>query len=144
VQWWPEFSSAPGESPPRRCDGQKRRSSGDRYALGVERTGRRWSPPTAAAETDGDAAQVAVQESLPRDLLKFDFFFPGRAEFTEEMRAELVGIDATAVDVFDTFSAADARRWLTTVRPYTAHLALRPFVEHLPRCGRSACRVGRR
>ena len=22
VQWWPEFSSAPGESPPRRCDGQ--------------------------------------------------------------------------------------------------------------------------
>ena len=31
----------------------------------------------------GDAAQVAVQESLrPRDLLKFDFFVPGRAEFT--------------------------------------------------------------
>jgi len=84
----------------------------------------------AAAETDGDAAQVAVQESLRlRDLLKFDFFFPGRAEFTEEMRAELVGIDPTAVDVFDTFSAADARRWLTTVRPYTAHLALRPFVD---------------
>ena len=84
----------------------------------------------AAAETDGDAAQVALQESLRlRDLLKFDFFFPAGAEFTEEMRAELVGIDATAVDVFDTFSAADARRWLTTVRPYTAHLALRPFVD---------------
>ena len=84
----------------------------------------------AAAETDGDAPQVAVQESLRlRDLLKFDFFFPGRAEFTEEMRAELVGIDPTAVDVFDTFSAADARRWLTTVRPYTAHLVLRPFVD---------------
>ena len=84
----------------------------------------------AAAETDGDAAQVAEQESLRlRDLLKFDFFFPARAEFTEEMRAELVGIDPTAVDVFDTFSAADARRWLTTVRPYTAHLVLRPFVD---------------
>ena len=84
----------------------------------------------AAAETDGDAAQVAVQESLRlRDLLKFDFFFPGRAEFTEEMLAELVGIDPTAVDLFDTFSAADARRWLTAVRPYTAHLVLRPFVD---------------
>lgn len=84
----------------------------------------------AAAETDGDAAQVAEQESLRlRDLLKFDFFFPGRAEFTQEMRAELVGIDPTAVDVFDTFCAADARRWLTAVRPYTAHLVLRPFVD---------------
>ena len=84
----------------------------------------------AAAETDGNAAQVAEQESLRlRDLLKFDFFFPGRAEFTEEMRAELVGIDPAAVDVFDTFSAADARRWLTALRPYTAHLVLRPFVD---------------
>jgi glycerol-3-phosphate O-acyltransferase len=84
----------------------------------------------AAAETDGDAPQVAVQESLRlRDLLKFDFFFPGRADFTEEMRAELIGIDPTAVDSFDTFSAADARGWLTALRPYTAHLVLRPFVD---------------
>ncbi len=31
--------------------------------------------------------------------------------------------------MFDTFSAADARRWLTALRPYTAHLVLRPFVD---------------
>jgi glycerol-3-phosphate O-acyltransferase len=84
----------------------------------------------AAAETDGDAPQVSEQESLRlRDLLKFDFFFPARAEFTGEMRAELIGIDPTAVELFDTFSAADARRWLTALRPYTAHLVLRPFVD---------------
>lgn len=84
----------------------------------------------AAAETDGDAAQVAVERSLRlRDLLKFDFFFPGRAEFTAEMRAELARIDPEGVDRFEDFSAAEARKWLTTMRLHTAHLVLRPFFD---------------
>lgn len=84
----------------------------------------------AAAEIDGNAAQIAERESLRmRDLLKFDFFFPGRAEFSDEMRAELAEIDPTAADLFDRFTADDARRWLATMRPYTAHLVLRPFVD---------------
>lgn len=84
----------------------------------------------AAAESADGAAQVAEQESLRlRDLLKFDFFFPGRAEFTAEMRAEVARIDSAAVDLFGKFSAADAREWLKAMRPYTAHLVLRPFVD---------------
>lgn len=84
----------------------------------------------AAAEADGDAAQAAVEESLRlRDLLKFDFFFPGRAEFTEEMRAELARIDPTGVEIFDSFSASDARSWLAAMPLHTAHLVLRPFLD---------------
>lgn len=84
----------------------------------------------AAAEADGDAAQVAVAESLRlRDLLKFDFFFPGRAEFTEEMRAELARIDPAGVEIFDSFSASDARSWLEAMQLHTASLVLRPFLD---------------
>ncbi len=84
----------------------------------------------AAAEADGDAPQAAERESLRlRELLKFDFFFPGRAEFAEEMRAELAKVDPTAVNRFAEFDSADARRWLEAMRPYTAHLVLRPFVD---------------
>src|SRR5258705_8132103 len=73
VQWWPEFSSAPGESPPRRCDGEKRRSSGDRYALGVERTGRRSSPPTPPTGSHHDRAPTTGSAALiqARNILSF-------------------------------------------------------------------------
>src|SRR6187200_1746933 len=65
VQWWPEFSSAPGESPPRRCDGQKRRSlEATGTPLGVERTGRRSSPPTPPTGSHHDRAPTAGSAAL--------------------------------------------------------------------------------
>ena len=65
VQWWPEFSSAPGESPPRRCDGQKRRSlQATGTPRGVERTGRRSSPPTPPTGSHHDRAPTTGSAAL--------------------------------------------------------------------------------
>ena len=61
-----------------------------------------------------------------RDLLKFEFFFPGRAEFEAELRTELrlfAGGEVTDVD------ADGARELLRQARPHLAHLVLRPFLE---------------
>jgi glycerol-3-phosphate O-acyltransferase len=70
-----------------------------------------------------EAAGVAL--SL-RDLLKFEFFFPGRADFRTEIEAELALIhpDATLDG-----GPEEASGWLRGARPRVAHLVLRPYLE---------------
>ena len=61
-----------------------------------------------------------------RDLLKFEFFFPARAGFEDDLRTELellVGEDVTEL------TPVRARELLVTARPHLAHLVLRPFLD---------------
>ncbi|HNM96887.1 MAG TPA: hypothetical protein PKK40_02965, partial [Marmoricola sp.] len=83
----------------------------------------------AAAESggEGDVSEAAWQEAKRlRDLLKFEFFFPGRNQFEDELRTEL-GILSTGAN--DGFNATEARTLLRTARPHLAHLVLRPFLD---------------
>ncbi|CUR62207.1 putative acyltransferase plsB1 [metagenome] len=75
----------------------------------------------------GGELQVGWEEAKRmRDLLKFEFFFPGRAGFEDDLRTELqllVGQDVTGM------TPDRARELLGTARPHLAHLVLRPFLE---------------
>lgn len=65
-----------------------------------------------------------------RDLLKFEFFFPRRRDFADELRAEIALIDERWLhDVERGMSSSGARDWLEEARPHVAHLVLRPFLE---------------
>ncbi|MEV4701777.1 lysophospholipid acyltransferase [Actinoplanes sp. NPDC049316] len=84
----------------------------------------------AAMEDGENGLQAANRETLRlRELLKFDFFFPPRSEFAAEMAAELAIADPAQGDGFHDFTAADAKRWLTSIEPLVAHLVLRPFLD---------------
>jgi glycerol-3-phosphate O-acyltransferase len=76
---------------------------------------------------EGGELQVGWEEAKRmRDLLKFEFFFPGRAGFEDDLRTELqllVGEDVTAL------TPVRARELLVTARPHLAHLVLRPFLD---------------
>ncbi|MDR7252909.1 glycerol-3-phosphate O-acyltransferase [Nocardioides sp. BE266] len=75
----------------------------------------------------GGELQVGWEEAKRmRDLLKFEFFFPGRAGFEDDLRTELqllVGEDVTGL------TPGRARELLVTARPHLSHLVLRPFLE---------------
>ena len=61
-----------------------------------------------------------------RDLLKFEFFFPSRAGFEDDLRTELrllVGEGVTEM------TPVKARELLVGARPHLAHLVLRPFLD---------------
>ena len=79
----------------------------------------------------GGALQVGWEEAKRmRDLLKFEFFFPGRAGFEEDLRTELrllVG-EGAGSDMGD-MTPARARELLVTARPHLSHLVLRPFLD---------------
>ncbi|CAM3672607.1 lysophospholipid acyltransferase [Nocardioides zeicaulis] len=76
---------------------------------------------------DGGELQVGWEEAKRmRDLLKFEFFFPSRAEFEDDLRTELhllVGDDVGEL------TPVRARELLVTARPHLAHLVLRPFLD---------------
>lgn len=75
----------------------------------------------------GGELQVGWEEAKRmRDLLKFEFFFPGRAGFEDDLRTELqllVGEDVAGM------TPERARELLVMARPHLAHLVLRPFLE---------------
>ncbi|MDT0186890.1 lysophospholipid acyltransferase [Microbacterium sp. ARD31] len=79
----------------------------------------------------GGELQVGWEEAKRmRDLLKFEFFFPGRAGFEDDLRTELkllvgedVGQDGGGM------TPARARELLVSARPHLSHLVLRPFLE---------------
>lgn len=75
----------------------------------------------------GGELQVGWEEAKRmRDLLKFEFFFPSRAGFEDDLRAELqllVGEGVTEL------TPVKARQLLVTARPHLAHLVLRPFLD---------------
>ncbi|WIM92957.1 lysophospholipid acyltransferase [Actinoplanes oblitus] len=84
----------------------------------------------AAAEGGENGLRTAHRETLRlRELLKFDFFFPSRAEFAEEMTTELALADPGQAAGLHEFTPAEARGWLEHTRPLVAHLVLRPFLD---------------
>jgi glycerol-3-phosphate O-acyltransferase len=84
----------------------------------------------AAAEGGEDAPATANRETLRlRDLLKFDFFFPSRRQFAEEMLQELALVEPGREGGLRRFDPADALRWLEHAEPLVAHLVLRPYLE---------------
>jgi glycerol-3-phosphate O-acyltransferase len=62
-----------------------------------------------------------------RDLLKFEFFFPDKAEFRRGLEAELALIDADWASKLS--QPGYARRMLTDAHPHVAHAALHSFIE---------------
>jgi glycerol-3-phosphate O-acyltransferase len=84
----------------------------------------------AVARRPDKAGRNAWDEALRlRELLKFDFFFARRREFAEELQAELALVDPDVGQVDAEVSPDDAQRWLERLRPYVAHLVLRPFLD---------------
>ncbi|MCM4084375.1 lysophospholipid acyltransferase [Paractinoplanes hotanensis] len=84
----------------------------------------------AAAEDGEDGLATAQRETLRlRDLLKFDFFFPPRAELAAAMAAELATVDPRLNGELRAFGPAEAWRWLRESDLLVAHLVLRPFLD---------------
>lgn len=82
----------------------------------------------ASESTASDATTVAWAEAKRlRDLLKFEFFFPGRAGFEADLRTELAILAPDAAGAG--LSAERARGLLAQARPHLAHLVLRPFLD---------------
>jgi glycerol-3-phosphate O-acyltransferase len=82
-----------------------------------------------AVARDGSGHNAWDEALRLRELLKFDFFFARRREFAEELQAELVLIDPDVGQVGAEVRPDDAQRWLERLRPYVAHLVLRPFLD---------------
>jgi glycerol-3-phosphate O-acyltransferase len=77
----------------------------------------------SAGATDAAFDQAALRL---RDLLKFEFFFAGRDEFADEVRAE---VEFQAPGQGTLRSAADAEAVLRARSPLTAHWVMRPIFE---------------
>lgn len=76
---------------------------------------------------EGGELQVGWDEAKRiRDLLKFEFFFPSRAKFEEELRTEL---QLLAGEGRTELKPQDARELLMKARPHLANLVLRPFLD---------------
>jgi len=73
-----------------------------------------------------DLEEASWQEALRlRDLLKFEFFFPRRRDFADELKTEVALIDQRWLhDVEHGMSSTGAREWLEEARPHVAHLVL--------------------
>jgi glycerol-3-phosphate O-acyltransferase len=83
-----------------------------------------------AAAADGRITieNEAWDEALRlRDLFKFEFFFPDKAEFRQGLKAELALIDADWASKLS--EPSYAKHILADARPHLAHRALHSFVE---------------
>ncbi len=78
------------------------------------------APPASAEET------LWAEADRLRDLLKFEFFFPRRAEYPERLADELASNDP---QWRKRLAAGDTSALLAGMRPLTAHWVLRPFLE---------------
>ena len=80
-----------------------------------------------AVPDDADVTRLVWDDALTlRDLLKFEFFFPERREYEDELRGEV----AILVPDYETEpTRAAARRLLEGSPLFVAHLVLRPFVD---------------
>lgn len=75
----------------------------------------------------GGALRVGWDEAKRmRDLLKFEFFFPTRHDFEEELRKELRLL--TGEELTD-LAPDQAAELLSSAKPLLAHLVLRPFLD---------------
>jgi glycerol-3-phosphate O-acyltransferase len=84
----------------------------------------------AAVETAAtDRVEVFWQEALAlRDLLKFEFFFPARAEFRDQLGAEMAMHDPGWEEKLRA-GGEDMEALLLRIKPFNSHRVLRPFLE---------------
>jgi glycerol-3-phosphate O-acyltransferase len=78
-------------------------------------------------QADGETAFTAAALQL-RDLVKFEFFFPEKETFLDELRAEVALQEPLWQDAFAHGPAA-VQRLVRSFRPYSAHRVLQPFLE---------------
>ncbi len=83
----------------------------------------------AMEATSEDRLEVFWSEALAlRDLLKFEFFFSDRADFREELRAEMALHDPDwEARVRD--GGKEIEALLLAIKPFNSHRVLRPFLE---------------
>jgi glycerol-3-phosphate O-acyltransferase len=82
-----------------------------------------------AAENPDEPVEAFRSETMRlRDLFKFEFFFSEKDAFRSEIHDEMVRLDAHWEETLET--GADAIHGLVqTMRPFSAHRTLRPFLE---------------
>jgi glycerol-3-phosphate O-acyltransferase len=82
-----------------------------------------------AAESRGDPVEAFRNETMQlRDLFKFEFFFSDKDAFRREIHDEMVRLDAHWEETLE--MGPDAIHGLVqTMRPFSAHRTLRPFLE---------------
>jgi glycerol-3-phosphate O-acyltransferase len=84
----------------------------------------------AIARAPGATKRTGWERALAaRDLLKFDFFFAGRAEFAEELWNEFAIMAGRDPDPATPVDTAAAGRLLDESDLLVAHLVLRPFID---------------
>jgi glycerol-3-phosphate O-acyltransferase len=84
----------------------------------------------AIARTPGATKRIGWERALAvRELLKFDFFFAGRAEFADELWSEFAIMTGRSHDPSAPLDTAEAARSLDESDLLVAHLVLRPFVD---------------
>ncbi len=83
----------------------------------------------AMEATTGDRLEIFWTKALAlRDLMKFEFFFADRADFHEEMRAEMSLHDPGWEEKLRT-GGKEIEALLLAVKPFNSHRVLRPFLE---------------
>ncbi|MEO0322871.1 MAG: 1-acyl-sn-glycerol-3-phosphate acyltransferase [Myxococcota bacterium] len=82
---------------------------------------------------EGDLSAGIFQESMAlRDLLKFEFFFPRRADFVKEFWADVARFDPEwggHGSAHPVITPEQLERWFERSRPHMSHLVLRPFLD---------------
>ena len=84
----------------------------------------------AMVRTPGATKRTGWEKALAvRELLKFDFFFAGRAEFADELWNEFAIMTGRSHDPSAPLDTVEAARSLQESELLVAHLVLRPFVD---------------
>jgi glycerol-3-phosphate O-acyltransferase len=84
----------------------------------------------AIARTPGATKRTGWEKALAvRELLKFDFFFAGRAEFADELWNEFAIMTGRSHDPSAPLDTEEVARSLHESELLVAHLVLRPFVD---------------
>jgi glycerol-3-phosphate O-acyltransferase len=84
----------------------------------------------ALVQTPGATKRTGWEKALAvRELLKFDFFFAGRAEFADELWDEFAIMAGRSHDPSAPLDTKEAARSLNESDLLVAHLVLRPFVD---------------
>jgi glycerol-3-phosphate O-acyltransferase len=84
----------------------------------------------AIVQTPGATNRTGWEKALAvRELLKFDFFFAGRAEFADELWDEFAIMTGRSHDPSAPLDIEEAARILNESDLLVAHLVLRPFVD---------------
>jgi glycerol-3-phosphate O-acyltransferase len=84
----------------------------------------------AIVRTPGATKRTGWEKALAiRELLKFDFFFAGRAEFADELWNEFAIMTGRSPDRDAPLDIGEAARILHESELLVAHLVLRPFID---------------